>query len=145
MISPWWSIALTSIGLLGLALVFARPHSILGPLIGAGVQLLWITYAITTEQWGFIASALAYGTVNTYGILTRRKDAAERREAIAAQPRYTCGCIVGGPASCAYATGHIPDGPGVIAVHGTPKPRTVQQVAAEPTEPRDPADTFDFD
>ena len=41
-----------------LALIFA---------VGVAVQLLWIAYAVTTAQWGFIGSALAYGAVNTLG------------------------------------------------------------------------------
>lgn len=65
-IPVWWSIALTTLGVIGLYLTMRK--QLAGPIIGAGVQVLWIAYAIATEQWGFIASALIYGAVNVYGI-----------------------------------------------------------------------------
>ncbi|MFR9773142.1 hypothetical protein [Nocardia sp. SC052] len=72
MVSLWWSFALTTIGVVGLALVYARPRSVLGPGIGLAVQGLWITYSVSTGQWWFLLSALTYGSVNMYGIHTRR-------------------------------------------------------------------------
>lgn len=72
MIPVWWSWALTTIGLAGLALVYARPASLIGPLVGIAVQGLWITYAVATLQFGFIVSALGYGAVNIYGLRKRR-------------------------------------------------------------------------
>ncbi len=59
--SQWWSWALTAIGVTGLFL--AGSSRKLGWAIGLGAQALWITYAIATSQWGFIASAFAYGGV----------------------------------------------------------------------------------
>lgn len=60
-VSPYWSYLLTAVGVLGLYLAGRR----LGWawLIGLAAQGLWIAYAIATEQWGFIASAFAYGWV----------------------------------------------------------------------------------
>ena len=66
MVSQWWSVTLTVIGLLGLVLTM-RKH-IAGPITGASVQVLWIAYAIASHQPAFIASAIAYGAVNVYGI-----------------------------------------------------------------------------
>jgi flagellar biosynthesis protein FliR len=60
--SQWWSWTLTIIGVSGLYLVGKR--SLWGWIIGIFAQLLWLVYAIVTEQWGFIASALAYGSIN---------------------------------------------------------------------------------
>ncbi|ALY10801.1 PnuC-like nicotinamide riboside transporter [Arthrobacter phage Wilde] len=57
-----WSIALSVIGLTGL--YFAGNKSQLGWAIGLSVQVLWIIFAITTTQWGFILSALGYGLMN---------------------------------------------------------------------------------
>ncbi|ALY10549.1 hypothetical protein FDH86_gp014 [Arthrobacter phage Tank] len=57
-----WSIALSVIGLAGL--YFAGNKSQLGWAIGLSVQVLWIIFAITTTQWGFILSALGYGLMN---------------------------------------------------------------------------------
>lgn len=60
----WWSIALAVIGILGIWLAGRKNR--VGWAIGVGAQVLWIVYAVVTRQWGFIASALAYGSV--YGL-----------------------------------------------------------------------------
>lgn len=72
-VSPVWSYLLTGIGVVGLALVYARPRSLVGPGIGLAVQLLWVAYAIQTGQWGFLGSAAAYGAANVYGLRSRRR------------------------------------------------------------------------
>ena len=59
-----WSFVLAGIGILGIYL--AGRKSLWGWAIGVGAQLLWIVYAIVTQQWGFIASAVAYASV--YGL-----------------------------------------------------------------------------
>lgn len=61
MIPIWWSILLTTVGVLGIWLAGRR--SMWGWAVGLGAQLLWIAYAVATKQWGFIASAVAYGFV----------------------------------------------------------------------------------
>jgi hypothetical protein len=63
-----WSWLLTAVGVTGL--ILAGRNLWWAWLIGLGAQVLWIAYAIVTRQWGFIASALIYGTV--YVINTRR-------------------------------------------------------------------------
>ena len=71
----WWSYLLAAIGVFGLYLTTRKLWH--GFAIGVAVQLLWIAYALTTHQYGFIASALAYGAVNTLGLwrwLTTGKD-----------------------------------------------------------------------
>lgn len=62
--SVWWSVALAAIGILGIWL--AGRKNLWGWALGVAAQLLWIAYAIVTQQWGFILSALAYGWV--YGL-----------------------------------------------------------------------------
>lgn len=57
----WWSALLTVVGVLGLALAGSKKIS--GWAVGLGAQVLWVTYAIVTEQWGFIGSAVLYGSV----------------------------------------------------------------------------------
>lgn len=74
MISLWWSFSLTAIGVTGLILVY-RSQSLVGPVIGLAVQLLWIAYAISTRQWWFLVSAFTYGGANIYGLSMRRKAA----------------------------------------------------------------------
>lgn len=59
--TQWWSWLLTAIGVTGL--YFAGSNRKFGWAIGLGAQLLWVAYAIATRQWGFIASAFAYGSV----------------------------------------------------------------------------------
>jgi nicotinamide riboside transporter PnuC len=71
----WWSWTLAAIGVTGLYLVTRRNWR--GYVLGVGVQVLWIAYAVVTAQWGFIASALVYGAVNMIGLVGWRK--AERR------------------------------------------------------------------
>lgn len=63
-----WSWLLTAVGVTGL--VLAGRKIWWAWLIGLGAQVLWVAYAIATRQWGFIASAFAYGAV--YVINTRR-------------------------------------------------------------------------
>lgn len=60
--SQWWSWSLAAIGVTGLYL--AGNRRVLGWVIGFAVQGLWIVYAVATRQWGFIASAIAFGCVN---------------------------------------------------------------------------------
>lgn len=75
----WWSWLLTSIGCTGLYLVTRKNWW--GFVIGVGVQLLWIAYAIVTEQWGFIVSALVYGAVNLRGLRAWRAELHEPKHA----------------------------------------------------------------
>jgi Nicotinamide mononucleotide transporter len=58
----WWSWVLSIIGVTGLYLAGSGKRS--GWAVGVGVQVLWITYAIVSKQWGFIIASLAYGGVN---------------------------------------------------------------------------------
>lgn len=59
--NPLWSWALTAVGVTGL--YFAGKHKWWAWTMGLGAQVLWLAYAIATEQWGFIVSAGAYGTI----------------------------------------------------------------------------------
>lgn len=73
-----WSFVLAGIGILGIYL--AGRKSLWGWAVGVGAQLLWIVYAVMTQQWGFIASALAYASVyglNWYRWSQERKKADE--------------------------------------------------------------------
>lgn len=65
---------LATIGVFGLWLTTHRMWE--GFAVGVAVQILWIAYALATRQYGFIASALAYGTVNSLGLYrwTRKAD-----------------------------------------------------------------------
>jgi len=57
----WWSWLLTAVGVTGL--YFAGRKRSLGWAIGLGAQVLWVAYALTTDQYGFLVSAGAYGWI----------------------------------------------------------------------------------
>lgn len=79
MIPQYWSWLLEVIGVTGLYL--AGSHRLIGWQIGLGVQALWIIYAIMTHQWGFIASALAFGAVNLRNLLKWKRERKEKTNA----------------------------------------------------------------
>lgn len=64
-VSQLWSWALAAIGVSGVFLTTKKLYA--GFVVGVLVQLLWISYAIASSQYGFIASALAFGWVNALG------------------------------------------------------------------------------
>lgn len=56
-----WSWILAAVGIFGLWLAGRKDYR--GWFVGLGAQILWIAYALVTKQYGFIASALAYGWI----------------------------------------------------------------------------------
>jgi hypothetical protein len=75
-VTGWhWSAALTGLGLASLVLAPTRPRT--AAAIGIVDELLWIAYAITTRQWAFCLSALAYA--GTYARNLRMAHAFSRR------------------------------------------------------------------
>lgn len=73
MIPQWWSWALTAVGVTGLYLAGSRNR--VGWLIGIAAQALWLAYAVSTRQWGFLASVFAYGGVHLRNWLRWRAEA----------------------------------------------------------------------
>lgn len=71
-----WSILLAAVGILGIYL--AGRKNLWGWALGVGAQVLWFVFAIVTQQYGFILSALAYGWV--YGLNFWKWSAAKRGE-----------------------------------------------------------------
>lgn len=57
----YWSWILTAVGVFGLYL--AGRKSPWGWAVGIGAQVLWFAYAVSTRQWGFVVSCIAYGAV----------------------------------------------------------------------------------
>jgi hypothetical protein len=74
LVNPLWSYGLAAIGILGIYL--AGQKKAVGWAVGFGAQLLWIAYAIATDQPGFIVSAVAYGAVYGRNYLRWRREAA---------------------------------------------------------------------
>lgn len=71
-----WSWALTIVGVTGLYLAGRKVWW--AWFVGLGAQALWLIYAVTTRQWGFVASAFLYGAVyarNASAWAASRKDA----------------------------------------------------------------------
>lgn len=76
--TQWWSWLLTVVGVSGLYLAGRRNWW--GWAIGLGAQVLWIAYAVSTSQWGFLGSAGAYGWVYARNLLAWRL---EEKESVA--------------------------------------------------------------
>jgi len=68
-----WSWVLAAIGVSGI--FFVGQKTIWGWLILLANECLWIIYAIATEQYGFIFSAIAYAVVYIRSYLHWKKDA----------------------------------------------------------------------
>ena len=77
--SPWWSWGLSAIGIFGLYIAGRKLWW--GWLVGIGVQIPWIIYAVVTDQPGFIASGLAYGLVYARNALDWYREHKARGEA----------------------------------------------------------------
>mgnify|MGYP000093949135 FL=1 len=68
-----WSWILAVIGVAGI--FFVGRKTIWGWLILCVNEILWIAYALITDQYGFIFSAIAYAAVYVKSYLSWRKDA----------------------------------------------------------------------
>jgi hypothetical protein len=67
-----WSWVLGTIGVAGI--YFVGRKTIWGWIVLLSNEVLWITYALITKQYGFIFSAIAYGIVYVKSFLHWRKD-----------------------------------------------------------------------
>lgn len=74
----WWSWVLTAVGLTGWWLTGRRLWA--GWAVSLGVQVLWLAYAVTSRQWGFVVAALAYGTMAGINLRRWRREARARAE-----------------------------------------------------------------
>jgi hypothetical protein len=72
--SPWWSVGLTALAFTSQFLVVERRR--VGFLLGMAQQAAWMTYAVATRQYAFIASAVLFGWLAAVG--WRRWGADER-------------------------------------------------------------------
>lgn len=68
----YWSWILATIGVTGI--FFVGRKTIWGWLVLLFNECLWIVYAITTEQYGFIVAALAYAVVYLRSYIHWSKD-----------------------------------------------------------------------
>jgi hypothetical protein len=79
----WWSYILAAVGVTGLWL--AGSDRAIGWAVGVAAQALWIAYAVTTQQWGFLVTAFAYGAVYIRGARKARRRSSTNRKVTAAQ------------------------------------------------------------
>lgn len=70
-----WTVCLSIVGITGMWI--SGNGSKWGWFIGLCAQVLWITFAIVTRQYGLILGSLCYGAVNLRNLLKWR--AAERK------------------------------------------------------------------
>ncbi|WP_211250807.1 hypothetical protein [Mycetocola saprophilus] len=75
----FWSYLLTAVGILGLWLAGGKNRA--GWAVGLAAQVLWVAFALTTHQYGFLLSAVAYGTVYIRNFRAWKKPATEREGA----------------------------------------------------------------
>jgi len=68
-----WSWVLATIGVLGI--YFVGRKTIWGWLVLLANEVIWIAYALTTKQYGFIVSAVAYAIVYIRSFVHWRRDA----------------------------------------------------------------------
>lgn len=84
-----WSIALAVIGLIGMHI--AGRKSQWGWFIGLCAQVLWVIFALTTEQYGFLLSAGGYGTVYGRNWWKWRKEHRKTQAIARAKAEYRMG------------------------------------------------------
>jgi nicotinamide riboside transporter PnuC len=72
MMMEYWSWVLAVIGVAGI--YFVGRKTIWGWLVLLFNEILWIVYALTTDQYGFIFSALAYALVYIRSYIHWSKD-----------------------------------------------------------------------
>lgn len=61
--SAAWSYVLAAVGVTGLWIAATKPR--IGWWFNISAQVIWIAYAVTTKQWGFLITAIAYAVVYT--------------------------------------------------------------------------------
>jgi hypothetical protein len=68
-----WSWALAVVGVVGI--YFVGKKTLWGWFVLLFNEILWIVYAVVTQQYGFIVSAIAYAAVYIKSYLHWKKDA----------------------------------------------------------------------
>lgn len=70
-IQPYWSWILAPFGLLGMVLTGRKNRK--GWALSIFTQILWLGYAVQTQQWGFMPGSAAYGGVYVKNFLLWKK------------------------------------------------------------------------
>lgn len=80
-----WSFVLAAVGIAGIYL--AGKKSKWGWGLGLFAQILWVVFALTTAQYGFILTAVAYGAVYLKNLLQWHREDSETRTVELATPK----------------------------------------------------------
>jgi hypothetical protein len=67
-----WSWALAAVGVVGI--YFVGKKTLWGWFVLLFNEILWTVYAVVTEQYGFIVSAIAYAVVYVSAYVSWKKD-----------------------------------------------------------------------
>lgn len=67
-----WSWVLAAVGVFGI--YFVGRKTVWGWIVLLCNEVIWIVYATTTKQYGFIVSAVAYGVVYVRSFIHWRRD-----------------------------------------------------------------------
>lgn len=83
-----WSFVLAAVGIAGIYL--AGRKSKWGWGLGLFAQILWVVFALTTAQYGFILTAVAYGAVYGKNLYQwHREDSQKEEPPLVPEPRST--------------------------------------------------------
>ena len=134
--SLWWSFTLTAFGAAGIFLTYRSYTAYLGPAIGISIQLVWVAYAIASQQWWFIVSALLYGGSHLYGIRKRQREREEVALSAAVSEGLEARRFMKAAASVRSWMAPRPySGPGIDSLPGVAPPTVVVQDQERPLEP----------
>lgn len=78
MVDQWWSWLLSAWTCLGLLIAGNRTRRTTGWFIALCGEVLWVAYAVETQQWGFLAGAVVFSSVYLANLI--RAYRYERRE-----------------------------------------------------------------
>ena len=134
--SLWWSFTLTAFGAAGIFLTYRSYTAYLGPAIGISIQLVWVAYAIASQQWWFIVSALLYGGSHLYGIRKRRRERDEAALSAAVADDLEAHRFMKAIAGVRTWLEPQPySGPGMVSLPGVPPPTVAVQDQERPLKP----------
>lgn len=94
MTDAWWSYILTAVGLTGFILVGKKVWW--GWYVNLACQVLWVAYALVSDQFGFLISAIFYSVVfgkNSYAWSKEHREKADQKQKIVAKLREPIGKI----------------------------------------------------
>lgn len=65
--NAYWSYILPPIGIIGIILQGRKNRW--GWIVGIFAQVIWVTYAAATRQWGFLPQSIIYGLIYAWNFI----------------------------------------------------------------------------